>query len=352
MQHGNKTEIYLIKQKECIHDKIMLLNAKINKNSVEIEKIDKKIREINSNVDIAMEVFSPHTQMNTFTRDEIHSLSEQKKILIINNDESISCIQDLSNDEKNIEEALTDLQEALRERDMSESEELDNIETVSNDNIAYNTGISILHTQELERQRIARELHDSPVQVLTNCIHKAELCSKVIDIDPVRAKLELEILTNTIRSTINEMRSIIYDLRPMAFDDLGFEISLERIINQIKTDSIMNIDIIYEGEKIKVPSLIGLSIVRIIQESCNNSIKHSKGKNIKINFTYLEKSIKLFIEDDGEGYDQSKIKPGFGLSIMRERVYLLSGKITVESNKSGTKIMVEIPLDGGETSEH
>ena len=128
------------------------------------------------------------------------------------------------------------------------------------------------------------------------------------------------------------MRSIIFDLRPMSFDDLGFEITLERIINQIKNDCKMNIDIQYTGIKSKISSVKGLTIVRLIQEACNNSVKHSEGKNIKITFSYEDESINILIEDDGKGFDVSKKSDGFGISIMKERVYVLNGKIKIESN--------------------
>lgn len=349
---NNKVEIYLKQRKDNLRDKIILLNVKLNKNCIEIGKIDAKIKEIDEKVDVAMEVFSPHTQINDFTREEIHNLSEKKKQLIEINDEIIKEIEELNSEEQLIEDAISDLDklnDKIREK-LDNEESSENIVEEKEEKYKI-SGITILEMQEMERQRIARDLHDSPVQVLTNCIHKAELCSRVIDLDPIRAKLELEILSNTIRETINEIRGIILDLRPMAFDDLGFEISLEKIINQIKIESKMKIDIEYVGEKVKITPLVGLTIIRIVQEACNNSIKHSKGKNIKITFIYSEKSIKLNIEDDGTGYDTSKSESGFGLSIMKERVYLLNGIINIESNNSGTKILLEIPFDGGSDSE-
>lgn len=350
----NKAEIYLRQRKELLHDTVMLLNAKLNKNSIEIDQIDSKIREINKTVDVAMEVFSPHKTINEFTREEIHRLSEKKCEAIERNKELLDEIQKISQEEKQLEIALEDMEELIREKKACEEDPMDTPgETERREGKEKQatglSGVDILEMQEMERQRIARDLHDSPVQMLTNCIHKTELCSRVIDMDSVRAKLELEILENTIRSAINEIRGIIYDLRPMAFDDLGFEASLDRIINQIKINARMNIEVVYEGEKRTIPSIMALTIVRIVQETCNNSLKHSEGKNIKILFTYNQKSIALVITDDGHGFDPKDKGEGFGLSIMKERVYLLSGKMNVETNENGTRISVEIPFDGGKS---
>ncbi len=346
MKNSTKIEVYLRKKKEYLVEKNMLLNVKLNKNNIESEKIDSKIKEINNNMDIALEVFSPHTKINDFTKDELHSLSLQKKNLIEENESIIARIRNITSEIKELDEVISELDELISIEDTDISEKDD--KEVETKNLS---GYEILEKQEIEKQRIARDLHDSPIQVLTNCIHKVELCSKVIDIDPIRAKLELEILSNTIRSTINEMRSIIFDLRPMAFDDLGFEITLERIITQIKNDCKMNIDIKYSGVKRKINSITGLTIVRLIQEACNNSVKHSMGKNINISFEYKEDYINIDIEDDGKGFDLSKKNDGFGLSIMRERVYLLEGKFDIKSGDKGTKISIIIPINGGEESE-
>lgn len=351
MKNTTKIEVYLRRRKEYLIERNILLNVKLNKNNIESEKIDSKIKEINNNMDMALEVFSPHTRINDFTKDELHSLSVQKKNLIEENENIIAEVAKITSELKELDEVIGEFDDFI-----CNEEDEDNLESEYEEyeklDLEKFSGYEILEKQEIEKQRIARELHDSPIQVLTNCIHKVELCSKVIDIDPIRTKLELEILSNTIRSTINEMRSIIFDLRPMAFDDLGFEITLERIINQIKNDCKMNIDINYSGVKRKINSVKGLTIVRLIQEACNNSVKHSKGKNINIAFEYEDEFIKILVEDDGKGFDISKQSEGFGLSIMKERVYLLDGKFKIESNDKGTKICIQIPTSGGDDSEY
>ena len=93
--------------------------------------------------------------------------------------------------------------------------------------------LTILNIQEEDRQRIARDLHDSSLQNLTHLLHKIELCSLYIDEDSVKAKLELSVVNKVLRETIDEMRNIVYDLRPMTFDDLGLKAAFERLLEDI-----------------------------------------------------------------------------------------------------------------------
>lgn len=210
--------------------------------------------------------------------------------------------------------------------------------------------IQILRSQEFERKRIARDLHDTVIQNLTGLIHKAEIALKVIDTDSVRAKLEIFSISNNIKEVINEMRNIIYGLRPMAFDDIGIDVIIERELLRFKENGI-KVNYSVEGESRHIEQTILLTILRIIQEACSNAIKHSKATKINIDLTFNEEVIELIIEDNGIGFDakdSSEIdidtKSGFGLSMMRERVYLLSGNISIDSKEDkGTKIRVIVP---------
>lgn len=213
-------------------------------------------------------------------------------------------------------------------------------------------GLQILQNQEFERKRIARELHDSTVQNLTSLIHKTELCSRYVDIDPIRTKLELEIMKKTLRTTINDMREMIFDLRPMSLDDLGIVPTVQRYIEQLMENSEINITFDYTEDDSNIYSIIHLTLFRFIQEACNNVLKHAYAKNIKISLTNHKSEVHLIIEDDGIGFnvesytEKTLDNSNFGLSIMKERVYLLSGQIHIESKKNrGTKISIIIPMN-------
>lgn len=217
-------------------------------------------------------------------------------------------------------------------------------------------GLKLLETQEIERKRIARELHDSTVQNLTNLVHKTELCTKLVDIDSIRAKLELQTMISTIKTTINDMRNIIYDLRPMSLEDLGLVITVKRYIKQFIDSSNCKVLLNVENEKKITSDIIDLTLFRIIQEACNNAIKHAHATVINIDLVYNDCYIDLVIKDNGCGFDKdvqtdrefgpNKSLSGFGLSMMKERVGLLSGEFELTSKiNDGTCIKVRVPIN-------
>ena len=212
--------------------------------------------------------------------------------------------------------------------------------------------LTLLETQENERQRISRELHDSTVQNLTSLVHKTELCSKLVELDPIRCKLELNMMSRTLRDIINETREMIYNLRPMSFDDIGLDVTIERALDRLESSESKKISFSVEGTPYQINPVIGITILRIIQEACSNSIKYAQASLIQVVLRYEEKKICVSITDNGNGFDieQNDGNPrqdnsGFGLSMMKERVYLLSGNININSKiNDGTKIVVEVPI--------
>ena len=108
-----------------------------------------------------------------------------------------------------------------------------------------------------------------------------------------------------------------------------------------------------EGETYQINPVVGITILRIIQEACNNAIKYAESNFISVKLIYEDNSIVISIEDDGNGFDIDNLdtssrsdNSGFGLSMMRERVYLLSGEIDIQSKADvGTKIKVRVPMN-------
>lgn len=246
-----------------------------------------------------------------------------------------------------LEELMAVLSEAKREMMGSRQEDLMMSESYR---------ITLLETQENERQRISRDLHDYTVQNLTSLVHKAELCSKLVEMDPVRCKLELSMMSKTLRDIINDTRQMIYNLRPMSFDDIGLDVTIERALDKIENSEAKKINFTVEGESYQIKSVIGITLLRIIQEGCSNAIKHAEASYVQVVLTYHPDMISVRIEDDGKGFDMSQINTedrkdnsGFGLSMMRERVYLLSGNIEIDSKPGdGTIITVNVPIKNKE----
>lgn len=216
----------------------------------------------------------------------------------------------------------------------------------------------ILEMQEKDRQRIARELHDSSVQNLTHLIHLIELSSMYIDKDPIRARLELEECIKILKSTVNEIREVIFNFRPMSFDDLGFKQCIENFITDSKMKNknceieyhISDLsDIDWKNKSKQEINLFLLFLYRIIQESINNALKHSDADKIILTVGKKDDKCYINIKDNGKGFkfddNSEQDDKHFGLSIMKERINMLHGIITFNTDiKRGTEINIEIPL--------
>ena len=220
------------------------------------------------------------------------------------------------------------------------------------------TRFKIIDVQEKERQRIARELHDSTVQNLTHLIHKIELSSMFIEQDKIRSKLELESCIKILKTSIEEIRETIFNLRPMTFDDLGFRQCVENLIANIKLNyrncevELNVFDLDRYDWKIKNKKSINLFLVtvyRIIQEAISNIIKHSEADKIVLDIKCIDSDCFIIIKDNGKGFSVEDTleqnEKHFGLSDMQDRVNLLNGTIDIISEcGQGTELKIVIPL--------
>lgn len=221
----------------------------------------------------------------------------------------------------------------------------------------------ILETQEMDRNRISRDLHDSSVQGLTALVHKMEYCIKMIDKDPVRVKLELQTMIELNKEIINGMREIIYNLRPMSLNNLGLASTIDSYC--LNMGRCTNVDIIFyvKGKERGLPSIMSVTLYRIVQEAISNILQHASAKRAVVVLTYLDTSIELSVEDNGKGFDMNQTLQqsdeyslhGFGLSTMRERTKLLKGTFSIDSVVGkGTRIYINVPakyIGGNENDE-
>lgn len=205
-----------------------------------------------------------------------------------------------------------------------------------------------LNFQEEERKRISRDLHDTALQNLVHLIHKIELCNLYIDEDPIKAKLELSLISKSLKEIVNDIRDTIFDLRPMTFDDLGLKACFERLLENVNKDN--RYVIISDIDDVSCENnLILLYIYRVVQESLNNIVKHAEAEKILFYCKSKDDICIIDIEDDGKGFyeeqNEKKNDKHFGISLMKERIELLNGTINISSLEGdGTKIHMEIPL--------
>lgn len=213
-----------------------------------------------------------------------------------------------------------------------------------------NTGLEILDVQEKERDRIARELHDSTVQDLTALIYKVELCSKFLDKDPTKVRLELQLIICSLKKVIEEMRSVIHDLKPMELEEKSLNDSIKKYISSVAiTYTDMSFKYKLVGQERSLDSICELTLLRIVQEACQNAIKHARAKCIQVELCFYSNKVCLSIKDNGIGFDMKEVASNkeagehFGLVIMKERARLMDAKLDINSTKKkGTSVNVEV----------
>lgn len=216
-------------------------------------------------------------------------------------------------------------------------------------------GIKILEAQENERKRIARDIHDGPAQHMANVIMKVDICKKVIEKDLEEGYKELADLKESVKLALKDVRSIIFDLRPMSLDDLGLNETIKQMVKTITEESNIEINIRLKPIKEQIESIIQVAIYRIVQEVFNNIKKHSKAKHAEIKFDFGMKYLMLIISDDGFGFNveetlkRVKVKgTSYGLVGIFDRVNQLQGEINIKSSMgAGTVYNIKLPINRG-----
>lgn len=322
----NEISSFFCEELNTIADDINTLNEENHSIKLDIEFIDKAILKINENNDEAENTFLSSGNSDSFSNIESEKLNADRAKLLKRMEEIEQLIVN-----------KTDRYNKLKE-----------LKGISDDiEIKKSGGINSMSIYEADRRRIAMEIHDTVVQTLTSIIMKNNFILKIMENDPLRAKLQLKNNNDVLKTSIQELRDIIFDLRPMGFDDLNFKEGFSNLCDKLSSNTNMTINYYSDIESEVEDKILMINVLRIVQELVNNSIKHSDGNNIEVELIVKNDLIKLKVQDDGIGFDtDNKENSGFGLSIIRERVNLFNGDINIDSNlEIGTKIIITIPYN-------
>lgn len=201
----------------------------------------------------------------------------------------------------------------------------------------------VVETQELERRRLARELHDETGQALASIL----LGLKALEerTDDAGARSSIEELRELVVATLQDVRRLAVELRPSALDDFGLVPALERLSASFAEQSDISVDFQAALPDERLPDETETALYRIVQESLTNVVKHAQAQRVSILLTRTNGSVKAVVEDDGKGFDPEKTTGGFGLVGMRERLALLGGRLAIESAPgAGTTVAAEVPV--------
>jgi signal transduction histidine kinase len=211
--------------------------------------------------------------------------------------------------------------------------------------VARETVDTILEAQEAERSRIARELHDETGAALTAILLGLAAVDEAAT--PPEARRASAALRKDASSALENVGRLAFALRPPALDAFGLAPALRDLSSVLEERGGPKVDLQIDlpADK-RLPAKLETAIFRITQEALTNVVKHADAEAVRITFAFGERSVLLSVEDDGQGFSQTReLVGGFGLIGMRERVASVNGSLDITSERgTGTRLAVEIPL--------
>ena len=207
----------------------------------------------------------------------------------------------------------------------------------------------ITRTQEEERKRIARELHDDTVQSLIAINQRLELARTSLD-DPAETRSILNEVKTMVTGAIASVRQFSRDLRPLTLEDLGLIPAMQYQVSQLAQSEGIDIHLHVEGEARELPADMEIAIYRILQETLNNIKKHAEATEVNVSAIFSEDQIILTVHDNGRGFEVPEAMTdfassgSFGMMGLQERAQLFGGNVVVQSAPAnGTTIHLVIP---------
>lgn len=202
----------------------------------------------------------------------------------------------------------------------------------------------IFDTQEEERGRVARELHDSISQILVGIRYMTELAKKRILKDDPRASESLDKSISGLNDAIHEVRRISADLRPGVLDDLGLGPALKSLIAEFSQRTGIETEFETVVFRNRLSKDAKIALYRIAQEALTNIERHADASHVSVKVSGHRRGATMRIQDNGRGLDQTKNTSGLGLRNMQERIEQLRGTLRLLSSSNGTVIEASVPL--------
>ena len=209
-----------------------------------------------------------------------------------------------------------------------------------------------IHVQEDERRRIARELHDETGQALNTMVFGLKAAEMALESDLGRAKEVIARLKAAASDNVRELQGIIYDLRPSVLDDLGLIPALRWFVESRLEAAGLEVKWEVAGRERRLEPEVETALFRIGQEALSNVLRHAGARHVTLGLNSSWRSVILYVSDDGKGFDvetmlshRDESGRGLGLLGMKERVELLGGDFSVESEPGkGTTVRAGVPL--------
>lgn len=248
--------------------------------------------------------------------------------------------------ERRVEERTAELKQEIKDRKQAEEA------LRESENQLRHLSSQLLSAQENERKSVAQELHDSIGQTLAAIKFGTEKALQQLNQRSSKpARTSLEAVVSMVQNGIEEVRRIQMDLRPPTLDDLGILATISWFCREFQTIySGIRIDQQIDIQEDEVPDPLKTIIYRVMQESLNNVVKHSKADRVRLSLRKRDGTVELAIEDNGQGFDpenalsMERSKRGVGVSSMKERTEFSGGSFSIESAQGrGTIVQASWP---------
>ena len=202
---------------------------------------------------------------------------------------------------------------------------------------------AVVDTQEEERKRIARQVHDGPAQAMANVVLQSEISERLFGVDPNRSRTELAALRTMVNKTLQELRGFIFELRPMILDDLGLVPTMRRYVQTLIDKHGAKIDFSSTGRDRRLPSDDEVAIFRLIQDSLVERIEKASAKDLVLGMVWKDELLEILLQSDGKDLPvDGELQSGIRRS---ERLDLLRGESTHETRPDGTVVLkVKVPI--------
>lgn len=212
----------------------------------------------------------------------------------------------------------------------------------------------VLMAEEEVRKKLARDLHDGPAQVMSALVMQVEFIKKLLQHEPEKVPGELDRLGQAGHRAVQEMRTLLFDLRPLVLETQGLPAALALFLERHRAEGRSHLHLEIGDGVGRYPGHVESTLFSIIQEAVNNALKHSRAANIWVRLTRKDHTLLAEVEDDGTGFNLEEVwrsyeqRESFGLVNMRERAAAIGADLTlVSAVGQGTTVMVRLPEGAG-----
>jgi signal transduction histidine kinase len=212
----------------------------------------------------------------------------------------------------------------------------------------------LVWAQEEERKKVSLEIHDGPAQTLYAALFRLQTYQALLGSDPEHAAQELDGAVGSIRDTLQEIRRLIFDLRPMSLDEIGLVPALRQYAEKLSSRHAIRIEVKTRGPERRFAVSLETALYRIVQEALTNTWKHARATKASVTVTFDARRCNIQIADDGIGFDLAAVGANgqgehLGIVGIRERAEMIGGSLRIASAPgAGTTVIVSVPVGGVE----